>query len=130
MRSCLLLALILVTAACTSGSGDDADSLSELLEPPTTLAPPNTSATTPTPTSTPSTTATVASATTTIAETTEVLSATDSEAQAIQELPLTGGESQAAFIALLMLALGAWLVRRANVAQSIIDRIRANLTRP
>ncbi len=128
MRSCLLLALILVTAACTSGSGDDADSLSELLEPPTTLAPPNTSATTPT--STPSTTATVASPTTTIVETTEVLSAADSEAQAIQELPLTGGESQAAFIALLMLALGAWLVRRANVAQSIIDRIRANLTRP
>ena len=128
MRSCLLLALILVTAACTSGSGDDADSLSELLEPPTTLAPPKASATTLTPT--PSTTATVASATTTIAETTEVLGATDSEAQAIQELPLTGGESQAAFIALLMLALGAWLVRRANVAQSIIDRIRANLTRP
>ncbi len=128
MRSCLLLALILVTAACTSGSGDDADSLSELLEPPTTLAPPNTSATTPTPT--PSTTATVASPTTTIVETTEVLSAADSDAQAIQELPLTGGESQAAFIALLMLALGAWLVRRANVAQSIIDRIRANLTRP
>lgn len=126
MRSCLLLALILVTAACTSGSGDDADSLSELLEPPTTLAPANTSATTPTP----STTATVASATTTIAETTEVLSAVDSEAQAIQELPLTGGEPQAAFIALLMLALGAWLVRRASVAQSIIDRIRANLTRP
>ena len=128
MRSCLLLALILVTAACTSGSGDDADSLSELLEPPTTLAPPNTSVATPT--STPSTTATVSSATTTIAETTEVLSATDSEAQAIQELPLTGGESQAAFVALLMLALGAWLIRRANVAQSIIDRIRANLTRP
>lgn len=128
MRSCLLIALILVTAACTSGSGDDADSLSELLEPPTTLAPPNTSATTPTPT--PSTTATLASATTTIAETTEVLSDADSEAQAIQELPLTGGESQAAFVALLMLALGAWLVRRANVAQSIIDRIRANLTRP
>jgi hypothetical protein len=72
----------------------------------------------------------VASATTTIAETTDVLSATDSEAQAIQELPLTGGESQAAFIALLMLALGAWLIRRANVAQSIIDRIRANLARP
>ncbi len=128
MRSCLLIALILVTAACTSGSGDDADSLSELLEPPTTLAPPNTSATTPT--STPSTTATVASPTTTIVETTEVLSAADSEAQAIQELPLTGGESQAAFVALLMLALGAWLVRRANVAQSIIDRLRANLTRP
>ena len=126
MRSCLLIALILVTAACTSGSGDDADSLSELLEPPTTLAPPNTSAATPTP----STTATVASTTTTIVETTEVLSAADSDAQAIQELPLTGGESQAAFIALLMLALGAWLVRRANVAQSIIDRIRANLTRP
>ena len=78
----------------------------------------------------PSTTATVASTTTTIAETTEVLSVADSEAQAIQELPLTGGESQAAFIALLMLALGGWLVRRANVAQSIIDRIRANLTRP
>ncbi len=128
MRSCLLLALILVTAACTSGSGDDADSLSELLEPPTTLAPPNTSATKPT--LTPSTTATVASTTTTIAETTEVLGATDSEAQAIQELPLTGGEPQAAFVALLMLALGVWLVRRANVAQSIIDRIRANLTRP
>jgi hypothetical protein len=128
VRSCLLIALILVTAACTSGSGDDADSLSELLEPPTTLAPPNTLATTPTPT--PSTTATLASATTTIAETTEVLSDADSEAQAIQELPLTGGESQAAFVALLMLALGAWLVRRANVAQSIIDRIRANLTRP
>jgi hypothetical protein len=72
----------------------------------------------------------VASPTTTIVETTEVLSAADSDAQAIQELPLTGGESQAAFIALLMLALGAWLVRRANVAQSIIDRIRANLTRP
>ncbi len=128
MRSCLLLALILVTAACTSGSGDDADSLSELLEPPTTLVPPFTSATTPT--STPSATATVASTTTTIAETTEVLSVADSEAQAIQELPLTGGESQAAFIALLMLALGAWLVRRANVAQSIIDRIRVNLSRP
>ncbi len=128
MRSCLLLALIQVTAACTSGSGDDADSLSELLEPPTTLVPPDTSATTPTPT--PSTTATAASPTTTIAETTEMLSAADSKAQAIQELPLTGGESQAAFVALLMLALGAWLVRRANVAQSIIDRIRANLTRP
>lgn len=72
----------------------------------------------------------MASPTTTIVETTEVLGAADSDAQAIQELPLTGGESQAAFIALLMLALGAWLVRRANVAQSIIDRIRANLTRP
>ncbi len=128
MRCGLLIALILVTAACKSGSGDDADSLSELLEPPTTLAPPDTSATSPK--STPSTTATVASGTTTIAEAPEVLSAADSEAQAIQELPLTGGEPEVALIALLMLALGAWLLRRANVAQSIIDRIRANMIRP
>ncbi len=131
MQSRLLIALILATAACTSGSGEDSDLLSELLGPATTLTPPVTA---PTPqiasTVTTSTTPSVVSPTTTIADSTEVLGACDSEGQVIQELPLTGAEPRVAFIALVMLTLGVWLIRKASIAQSIVDRIRSNLTRP
>ncbi len=131
MQSRLLIALILVTAACTSGSGDDSDLLSRLRGPATTLTPPVTA---PTPqiasTVTTSTTPSVVSPTTTIADSTEVLGAGGSEGQVIQKLPLTGVEPRVAFIALVMLTLGVWLIRKASIAQSIVDRIRSNLTRP
>ena len=127
MRSCLLIVLVLVTAACTS-DGDDADSLSQILRPSTTLPPPSSSTTSTTSTATTPPTTAVGSPTTTITESTEVLGTGDTAAQALEELPRTGGELQVALVALAALLVGGWLLHQARIAQSIIDRIRSNLS--
>ena len=114
MRSVLLIALILVTASCSNGGGDEADQLSRILESTTTVAG-TSSSTTSTVTSTTaaattSTTATTMTATTvtTIADSTEVLGDGDTAGSTLEELPLTGGEFAVAMVAAIALLLGVW----------------------
>ena len=138
MRSVLLIALILMAASCSNGAGDEADQLSEILEPTTTLATTSTSATsTVTSTTAAATTSTITATTTTVVDSsettiddsTEVLGDGDTGADSLEELPLTGGELTVALVATVALLLGAWLILRAKTAQTIRDRIQSNLSR-
>ena len=133
MRSVVLIALILLTASCTNGAGDEADQLSQILEPTTTLATTSTTSTvtstTAASTTSTTTTSVIDSSETTNSDSTEVLSDVGAEDESLEELPLTGGELTVALAAVSLLLLGVWLIRRARAAQTVVDRIHSNLWR-